>query len=227
MNYINLIEKLVNISSYVDKNQNEFEMAIYLFNFIKRNLPWLSVKKQFISKNRFNIIALPNSNPQIIFFSHMDTVKPQDNLKAIIRGTKLFGLGALDMKSGLALSLWALKEIGPKSNVGIILDCDEEYYFEGLKKLVSLINLNPKYVIFPEPSDGNIVYGCRGILELDGVIEGKSSHASKTQLGINAIEKTLELTNDLKEYIEAPPKDNNMNLAFLEGGIARGNNIVR
>ena len=106
MNLTSLTKKLISIPSYVDKENYELQISNYLYRYIKNNLKWLKVYKQKVENSRNNIIAINTSNPKLIFISHMDTVKPSgDRDKMLIpqiKGNKLFGLGAVDMKGGLA-----------------------------------------------------------------------------------------------------------------------------
>lgn len=228
MNTLRLIKQLVSIPSYVDKDCNEKAVADFLVSYIENNLPWLKIVKQKVSGDRYNILALPNDNSQLLFISHMDTVLPQKNkLKYEEKKDKLSGLGAVDMKSGLAVSIKAVEKYGRGRSVGLIFDCDEEYYFVGAKKIVSGYQMKPQLIVFPEPTDGNIVYGCKGLLELEFEILGKSVHASIPSRGINAIEKSVELIVLLKKAInENSKKESTVNLGGITGGIKVGDKII-
>ena len=147
MNLIKLTQKLISIPSYVDENTNEYEIGNFIYDYVSTNLPWLDVKKQMVEDKRFNVIALPkNSQPKLLFVSHMDTVKPtgipKKQLKPQIIGKKLYGLGSADMKSGLAASIKALEKTGPNNNIGLIFDIDEEWYILGRSAPPSKISNN-------------------------------------------------------------------------------------
>src|SRR3989338_3204167 len=149
MEEINLLKKLISIPSYVDedKNADESKLGEYIGNFLASECKWFILSKQKVVNNRFNIIANDGYNPKIIFVCHMDTVKPagniENNFQARIVGNKLFGLGASDMKGGIAALLYAIKKVGSTKGVTLIFDCDEEYYFSGIKKLLAEYTFQP------------------------------------------------------------------------------------
>ncbi len=136
---IELAKDLISIPSYVDLVTDESKVGEYLLSYLAENLPWLKVKIQKVSARRFNIIALSDPNPRLLFLCHTDTVNPssKNSLEPNIIGNKLFGLGSSDMKGGLSCAIKAIEELGEGFSAGLILDCDEEYSFLGINKLVS------------------------------------------------------------------------------------------
>ncbi len=227
MTLLNLTKKLIEIPSYVDNKNNETNLGNFIYQYLKQNLPWLNVEKQIVENNRFNIIALPKGKVNMVFLSHMDTVNPIGNIKKqltpIVKNNKLYGLGSADMKSGMATAIKVVESIGENSKTGLIFDIDEEYYFKGVTKLIKDIYISPKLIICPEPTNLRVINGCRGILEIELEIRGKSGHASRPNDGTNAIELAVDLVKQLS--VKLQQLDNKeigkstINLAFLEGGI--------
>lgn len=234
MNDIQLLKKLISIPSYVDDSTNENEIADFLLSYLTENLPWLKVETQQVEANRYNIIARNSDNPDYVFISHMDTVLPSSRkqLEPVEKDGRVYGLGAGDMKSGLVASLKAVEEVGENSSVALIFDVDEEYYFKGVNKLIEEYSFSPKLAIFPEPSDELIVNGCRGILEIEFDVIGKTAHAGKTDQGVNAIEGAVKIIDRLKYVVNSTfsPEEGfnktDINLASLNGGRQYGNDIV-
>jgi len=223
MNLLELTQKIVSIPSFVDNNNDESVIADFLFDYLQSSLKRFTVEKQYIDEKRFNIIALTSKNPKIIFISHMDTVLPSENkAKNLIKNNKLFGLGSCDMKAGLSSSIIACQNT-QNNNVGLILDCDEEYSFKGIKKIISEYKFKPEIVIFPEPTNLQILNGCRGLLEISFNVFGKSAHASTPTLGKNAIENTVYLVDNVKRML---PKNSSINLSYLNGGKNINKNVV-
>lgn len=222
---ITLAKKIISIPSYVDSKNNESQLGKYLYTYLKSNFKWLKIYKQKVENDRFNLIATNSSSPQIVFISHLDTVRPSGNkkerLKPRIKKNKLLGLGAADMKGGLAATLCALQEVGPKKGISIIFDCDEEYYFKGIKRVIREYKYKPKLVLCPEPTNLEIVNGCRGVIEITFDIRGKTAHAGTPQNGVNAIEKAVELIKKLRQEITRDDKselgETTVNLSALNG----------
>jgi len=225
-NTIKILKDLIEIPSYVDKEKNDAEVATYIKNFFKQLRNRYFIEEQKVENNRVNLIIKNSNNPKIILFGHMDTVLPKEEtikpFEPRIIGDKLYGLGATDMKSGLAIMLnQALKN--KKKGLGLIFTADEEYEFKGSLKLIENYKFKPELIINLEPTNAEICSGCRGITEFSFTIHGKSVHAGRKHLGINAIEKTVVLTDKLQKSISKFDNKtigkNSLNLAYLHGGV--------
>jgi len=229
-----LLKKLISIPSFVDEKNNEKLIAIFIIDFFKKNLPWFSIKKQKIANNRFNLIISDGYRANLIFLCHLDTVKPSGDIKTMLTpkivNQKVYGLGACDMKGGIASLLTAIKEKNKTKGVTVIFDCDEEYYFLGIKKILEKYSFNPSLIVCPEPTDLEIINGCRGIAEIELEVLGKTAHAANPNLGTNAIEQSVNLIAQLKRKLNL--KKNNflgkttVNLAYLTGGKFSNNTIT-
>jgi acetylornithine deacetylase/succinyl-diaminopimelate desuccinylase-like protein len=224
---IETLKAIVSIPSYVDGPHNEKQLADYIFNLLSQNKN-LKIVKQIVEGERYNIIAT-DQDPQIILFGHMDTVLPKeqekDPLVAYEEDGKVYGLGSVDMKSGLAVMLdIALNH--HKSNVGYVFSVDEEYDFKGAMKLKEITTLHPKYILNLEPTNQKILNGCRGITEFEFEVIGKSAHAGRKMLGKNSIELGVDIVKELESICKAEDaKDvsSSVNLAHLVGGIKSNN----
>ncbi len=232
----NLLKNLITIPSYLDKKTNESKIAEFLFNYFEQNLPWMELIKQPVEGNRFNLLCRSSKNPKLFFISHMDTVLPVGNTKNRLTpkedNGKLFGLGSVDMKAGLAASIASVEAAGPKEGVALLFDCGEEYYFKGINKFIKAVqesNLGfsddwkPEITIFPEPSNLKISNGCRGVLEIELTVKGKTCHAGRPEAGVNAVIESVKLIENLKEKIQygdiAKLGSTTVNLANMEGGL--------
>ena len=237
MKLIDLTTKLISIPSFVGDDNNEVQLAEYICKYIAENIPWMNVYKEYIDEKRFNVIAYGSKAPRVIFSSHMDTVLAtgnlQERLTAVQKDGQLFGLGACDMKGGLACSLYAMAKSKKALPVALVFTCDEEYYFAGIKKFISDLKAGklpldnttkPELVIFPEPSNLQISYGCRGCVELELTVSGRSAHAGRPMAGINAIEKSVDLVNVLRSNLaqKCMPElgFTTVNLASINGGVS-------
>lgn len=222
-----ILKTIVSIPSYVDGPHNEKQLADYILNLLSQNKN-LKVEKQIVEGDRYNIIAT-DQDPQMILFGHMDTVLPKeqekDPLVAYEDSGKIYGLGSVDMKSGLAVILdVALNHHNPK--VGYVFSVDEEYDFKGAMKLREIANLHPQYILNLEPTNLKTLNGCRGITEFEFEVIGKSAHAGRKSLGKNAIEIGVGIVNKLEAICkaeDAPDVSSSINLAHIVGGIKSNN----
>ena len=217
INLLSLTKTIVSIKSDVSDKSNEAELAEYITRYLSK-IPGLEVEKQNVTKDRCNIVAV-KGNPDIFLLGHMDTVpvSRDEQLKPKISSGRIYGRGPVDMKAGLAQMLLLAKCL---DNIGLIFTVDEEYQFLGMKKLITDFKYRPKLIINLEPTDLDIVTGCRGICEFELEARGKSAHSSIKFEGINAIEKTIEFCSSLEKNLRK--KDTfgitTLNLAFLNGG---------
>jgi len=116
---------------------------------------WFSGRKisctlQEIPDGRKNVLAyLPGTSPKtVILMGHFDTVPPSpDQVSASDKGKDdgyLYGRGALDMKSGIAVAMtlmesWKEGQEPPEVSVLFIATCDEEVESQGVLAAVDFI----------------------------------------------------------------------------------------
>ncbi|MBU0534870.1 MAG: M20/M25/M40 family metallo-hydrolase [Patescibacteria group bacterium] len=221
------LKELINIPSYVSEDKDESKLVDYIYNFLSSNTN-LKVERQNVENNRANIIAYKNKSPKIIFFGHMDTVPPkietQNPFESREEDGKLYGLGSVDMKAGLAIMLEIAKVHKDSDDIAYVFTVDEEYEFKGAYKLIEKYVFRPKFIISIEPTSLKVLNGCRGVTEFSFETHGKSCHAGVKHQGINAIEKTVELFDLLQKEIskfDKPDTVNSLNLAYLNGGVLK------
>lgn len=142
------------------------------------------------------VVGRPTGAPMILLVGHLDTVPSQGQGPARLEGEMLHGLGAADMKGGLAVMIHLLEDpavvAGPYSVVGVFYD-GEEGPADG-NALGPLLDANPwltdaSFAVVLEPSDGQIQVGCNGTLNATVVFTGRSAHSARPWWGENAISK--------------------------------------
>ena len=226
---IDILRDLIKIPSFVDGTHSEKGVIEYVENFIKTNTKYKYVV-QDIEGDRKNILVYNKPNPKIALFGHMDTVLPKTEtdrpFEPRMEGDKLFGLGSVDMKSGLAIMLKLASEI-ESDDLALVFSVDEEYEFKGAMKLKEITDFKPAFIINVEPTDNKILNGCRGITEFSFKVQGKSAHAGRKEFGINAIEKAVELVDKFQKRISeidiVGGGKSTVNLAYLHGGMLKDN----
>jgi succinyl-diaminopimelate desuccinylase len=204
-----ILENMIRIDSIVGK---EGELAEYLQN----ELEALGLKCEVdeIEPNRSNIYArLGNSTTgrRLNFNGHLDTVPivdgwETDPFNPVVKDGKLFGLGACDMKAGIACILDMLRAFvesshsfnGEISFSGVI---DEEAYGKGAKAMLKTDFAKVDAIVLAEPYSGDelkpIPLGITGKILYEITAKGKAAHGFRPHLGINAIEELGKILANL------------------------------
>lgn len=226
---ITILQELIKIPSFVDTEHDDTQLAEHISDIFERDGRY-QIMTQPVEGNRVNLIVHDGTPPKVVLFGHMDTVIPkhggEDPLTSRIEDGKLYGLGAVDMKAGLAVMISAALK-NKRQGLGLIFTADEEYDFKGAFEVASGTQLNPSVIINLEPTNCEILNGCRGITEFTAEVKGKSVHASRKALGINAIEKTVELFHQLQKELttlDLEGVENSLNMASVNGGVLQGIN---
>jgi acetylornithine deacetylase/succinyl-diaminopimelate desuccinylase-like protein len=206
----------------------------YVFDYLNR-FSWLKVTKQVVAPGRFNVLARTAGRPRLMLAGHMDTVVPKEGwsrnqFAGEVDGDKLYGLGAYDMKGGVAAILSALSvgRASSFSGLSLLFYCDEEYGFRGMKTFLNQAPAEPRpgLVLIAEPSNLKIWNTHRGLIELHMEVGGTTGHAANPAVGVNAIaglQKVLyELSGWVAEFRTNELGSSSLNIAFLRGGLNRG-----
>ncbi|MFP3950457.1 MAG: M20 family metallopeptidase [Candidatus Micrarchaeia archaeon] len=205
MGVTEILSDLVSIPSVFP---NEHEMGAYCRN--KLEGLGFSVTQFELSGNRPVIVATRGENPSFAFFGHMDTVPVYGSWdtnphELVEKEGKLCGLGAGDMKGGIAAFFSALE--GNDAPAMAVLTSDEENNSAGSHFLSSRPELfeKIKLMVSAEPTEhgneeGSILLGRRGRAVYEVNVKGVSSHAAHLDRGVNAIEKAAELIIALNNF---------------------------
>ena len=169
----------------------------------------------FHGKNVVVEICGTSEGPTIALNGHLDTVKLcngwSKNPMGEIEGNRLYGQGALDMKSGcaaimLAVEAFMVHKKDFKGRILVTLVSDEEGpYGLGTNALIEdKIFHDVDITIVTEPSAGFVgksfpvvCLGARGGYGLDIEFYGKSAHAASPEKGINAITDAAKVIEEL------------------------------
>ena len=138
----------------------------------------------------------PGSGELVVLAGHVDTVPAQGNLPGRLAGDVVVGLGASDMKGGLAVMLelaaWA-QAVETAYSLGFLFFTREELAAEESPVPAFLERSREigeaSLVIVLEPTDNEIHAGCLGNLNAELVFHGTSAHSARPWTGDNAIHK--------------------------------------
>ena len=137
--------------------------------------------------------------PLVVLAGHYDTVPAQDNIPGRIENGVVHGLGAADMKGGVAVALELVRDLaaGPPAgaDVALLLFGREEIpaQFSPLPELFehSRLVADASLAILLEPTAGAIQAGCVGNLNAHVTFRGVSGHSARPWLAENAVHKAL------------------------------------
>lgn len=181
------------------------------------------------------LIGKYGENQAIGFLGHTDTVAITDgwttdpHTLTEIDG-KLFGLGACDMKGGMAAFMAAIAATDlTKLKKGISVYCtyDEEIMFDGIKDLVAVEKEFPQHVVVAEPTELIPMIGSKGLLEYIFTFKGVTTHSSKPIDGKSSNKNAVRFLNKMMDFEEELRKTPSpffgvpyptMNIGIIEGG---------
>ncbi len=137
--------------------------------------------------------------PLVVLAGHYDTVPAQDNLPGRIADGAVHGLGASDMKSGVAVALELVRDLAESArgpyDVALLLFGREELpaehnplpaLFAGSRAIH-----DAALGILLEPTDGQVHAGCLGHLSVRLSFRGVSGHSARPWQADNAIERAI------------------------------------
>ena len=138
--------------------------------------------------------------PLVLFAGHLDTVPAQDNIPGRIEGDEVVGLGASDMKGGVAVMMELAAWIGSQRpalamDVGMLFFTREELPVAE-SPVPDIFRACPELrdadlAIVMEPTDNTVQAGCVGNLMATLTFTGVSAHSARPWTGENAITKAV------------------------------------
>ena len=170
---------------------------------------------------------------QIILAGHTDTVPLQGHVGHRIEDGRLYGLGATDMKGGLAVMIHLIEDLGTDRITGIFY-AGEEGPLSG-NQLGPILDAFPGFAeaeaaIVMEPTNRELHAGCQGSVNARVWFEGEAAHSARPWLGTNAITRAgafLTMMDGLEpelHLIENLPFKEVMSVTRAAGGVA--NNVI-
>jgi succinyl-diaminopimelate desuccinylase len=137
------------------------------------------------------VLFYSGRDARVLLAGHLDTVPAQENLPGRIEDGWVCGLGASDMKGGVAVMIELARAGAPFS-----------YLFFGREELAASESPLPTFferaqphadlVVVLEPTDNTIQAGCLGNLNATLRFRGVSAHSARPWTGENAIEAAIE-----------------------------------
>jgi succinyl-diaminopimelate desuccinylase len=172
-----------------------------------RAVPWLAVERV-----GDNVVARTElGRPQrLLLVGHVDTVPANGNERARVEGDVLWGLGAADMKGGIAVLVDLAETVdAPGVDVSYVFYAGEEIAAEhnGLRLLFAE---RPDLVsgdaaILGEPTEGVVEAGCQGTMKVEVVLAGARAHTARPWMGRNAVHRLGRVLAVVESFPERRP----------------------
>ena len=217
MNLIELTRALIDIPSVTGE---ELEVGLYLDSYLK-TLGY-EVEAQAVEPGRANIIATTHARPQVVFSTHMDTVPP--HMPASEDDDYIYGRGACDAKGIIAAQIMACERLRAEDvmDIGLLFTVDEEAGSLGARVAnAHSLAASCRYLINGEPTDNRLATASKGSLRLSLRTEGKAAHSAYPEQGDSAIERLLDVLNDIRRC-EWPADEvfgeTTCNIGTIQGG---------
>jgi succinyl-diaminopimelate desuccinylase len=180
-----------------------------------------TVELQEVAPGRSNLHAAvgPVDGPALLFLGHSDVVPAGDGWTADpfeprVRDDAVIGRGAADMKGGIAAALAAMRvvaAVAPGIRLELLCTVDEEDRATGV--YAALAATPPRaYLacVVAEPTNLEVVIGCRGATNLVVEIDGAPAHAGKPDDGASSIyaaSRIVEAVRRNDDELAAGPHD--------------------
>lgn len=147
---------------------------------------------------------------RLLLAGHLDTVPANGNERARIDGDVCAGLGAADMKGGLAVMLDLARSVSVSASdvTYIWYVCEEvEQRYSGLRQIEAERPdlLAADAAILGEPTAGLVEAGCQGVLRIGVRLGGARAHTARPWMGVNAIHRLTPVLERLASFVERRP----------------------
>ena len=222
---LELTARLIDIPS---ESHHEVAITEWIETALRADAPWLDVERVGL-----NVVARTHLDRphRLVIAGHTDTVPINANVPSRRDGDVLWGCGASDMKSGLAVMLELARTVAdPQVDVTYVFYEAEEVSgeFNGLRKLAEDRPdlLAGDVALLGEPTDGVIEAGCQGTMRVRVTLAGRRAHTARPWMGRNAIHRGGEVLAVLATYDARRPLIDGcefreaLQAVHIEGGVA-------
>lgn len=196
-----------------------------------------------LEAGRSSLIARISGNGpgSIVLCGHLDTVTATADswrrppLEPVVEDNRLWGLGAADMKSAVAVLMQTVAQLvsagrRPEKDILLILTADEEWGYRGAASIAKfgLID-DAELLVIAEPTSNAVYVGQKGELWIEATFAGQEAHGAMPEAGVSAILPAARFCARLQEEISGWPEvpgegKTTLNIGRFDGG--RQVNIV-
>jgi len=172
--------------------------------------------------DRFNLRADLDvgAKETLVIYAHLDVVPAEGSWETepfsmVQKNGRVFGRGVSDCKGSIAALITALRALMPgkeersrlKYNLSVLLTTDEEVGgYSGLCYLTDIGQVKGDRMLCMDGFSDDVVIGSNGIITWEVVVHGKSAHSGSSFMGVNAVERSLMVMEELmslKKVVQA------------------------
>jgi acetylornithine deacetylase len=215
--FVDLARALVDIDSTTGR-----EGAACAFLASELRTRGFRVAEQPVSDGRFNLLALLDPKPSVVFSTHIDCVPPF--FPSRVADGILHGRGACDAKGALAAQVEAaerLREAG-EEKVGLLFVVGEERGSDGAL-LANELAPGARFLVNGEPTGSRLGCATRGVLRVKLLVTGRAAHSSQPERGVNAIDGLIDALVELRKIplpADAALGGTFYSIGLISGGVA-------
>lgn len=182
---------------------------------------------KFTYSNTGNLICKIGTGGDFILTSHMDTARPTENVKPIIKEDRIVSSGdtvlGVDNRAGVAVLLYTLEKIAnekiPVKDFTVAFTTCEETTLFGSKNLGVNGEIKKGFIFDSGYRPGNFIYSACGAIGLKIKIIGKASHSGiSPEKGINSMMAAAKAISRLP--LGRIDEETTMNIGLLKSGSA-------
>ncbi len=201
-----LAQKFIKIKSVAGSNDSLSE----ILTLAESQFDGFTVEK-FISNGKQSLLAyVAKERPKrfrLILNGHLDVTPGEERqYQPVIREDKMYGVGAMDMKSSAACLITVFKETARDLPypLGLQLTTEEQQGgFDGTGFQVAQ-GVRADFVIAGESTALNIAHRAKGVLWIKATVKGGANHSAYPWMGDNPAYKVAEFIESIRQVFPIP-----------------------
>ena len=209
MNSLDLIARLIEFDTTSAKSN--LALIDFVADYLSPLKPDLRLTRSDDGR-KANLFATfgPKDAPGIVLSGHTDVVPAapddwtSDPFVARIADDRLYGRGAADMKSFIAVALSLAPRIAQaklRQPIHFAFSYDEEVGCLGVRSLIADLKslpVKPALCIVGEPTEMGVIVGHKGKKSVTCTVHGKEGHSALNHMGVNAVEIAADLVSKIR-----------------------------
>ncbi|MGM5488719.1 MAG: M20 family metallopeptidase [Nanobdellota archaeon] len=194
MDSLDIAKALLSIDSV---SGNETECLKYIESMLTEHE--IEFQRIPVTKETWCILATKGTGKGLLMAGHIDTVPSETHYQAYTSEHHLHGLGASDMKAGVAIMLKTLIEYKGEPSLGLLVTVEEETTFNGAKACLKKPGQFAPFdrCILSEPTDLKVFASQFGIASFDYKATANQRHTATFSQGNHPVHDIMALLNPM------------------------------